>query len=495
MNRKIILAVAAIALSSAMFFFGTGMRPWWWLMLLAPLPVLLIAPRVSLFSAFGIAALSWFVGTLNMWRYLRHILVLPNNPHAGRLVMPLSVAIGVLIIPSCIFALAVLLSRRFARRGALWPAALALPAVWVTYEYLNMVFSPHGTFGSVAYTQMDFLPLLQVASVAGIWGITFCLFFFPAAVATLFVGTANPAQKRKFAASVGVLFAVVMTFGWWRLHVPSGSEHSVKVGLAASDVPKNLEIEEPEANGRLLRDYLSEAKSMAGQGAEVIVIPEKLSVVVDPLLNEIDSLFKEAATANNTRFIVGVLHVTGGVKLNEARMYWPNNVPVITYEKHHMLPAFESKLRPGTTRTIVPQPSGLWGIAICKDMDFPLLSRQYGNDGIGLLLVPAWDFGDDGWLHNRMAVMRGVESGFSISRAAKEGLLTVSDNRGRLLAERSSSASTPFASVVANVPVRNDATLYARFGDWFAWLNIALLLGMLGRPILPAIRSDVGRKN
>src|ERR1700730_11819729 len=113
MNRKIILASAAIVASSAMFFFGTGMRPLWWLMWLAPLPVLLVAPRVSGSFAFGIAALSWFAGTLNMWRYLRHILVLPNNPHAGPLVMPMGVAIGVLIVPSCIFGLGVLLSRVF----------------------------------------------------------------------------------------------------------------------------------------------------------------------------------------------------------------------------------------------------------------------------------------------------------------------------------------------------------------------------------------------
>jgi apolipoprotein N-acyltransferase len=479
MNRKIILALSAIAASGTMFFFGTGLRPWWWLMWLAPLPVLLIAPRVSGFSAFGVAALSWFVGTLNMWRYLRHILVLPGNPHAGPLVMPMGVAIGALVIPSCIFALAVLLSRNFAGRGAMWRATLALPAVWVTYEYLNTVFSPHGTFGSLAYTQMDFLPLLQVASIAGTWGITFCLFFFPATVAALFADAAGARKKQRFAAVAGVLFIVVMTFGWWRLHFAPKPEHSVMVGLAASDLPKNLVIEEPEENGRLLRDYLRETKSMLAQGAQVIVIPEKLSVVVDPVLDEIDSLFKEAATADKTTFVAGVLRITGGVRLNEARVYSPDNPAVITYEKHHMLPAFESKLRPGTTRTLMSQPSGRWGVAICKDMDFPTLGRQYGNDEIGLLLVPAWDFGDDDWLHNRMAVMRGVESGFSIARTAKEGLLTVSNDRGRLLAERKS-GSAPFATLVTNVPVHHNATLYARFGDWFAWLNIALLLGALG---------------
>jgi apolipoprotein N-acyltransferase len=491
MNRKIILGSAATVASSAMFFFGTGMRPLWWLMLLAPLPVLLVAPRVSGSLAFGIAALSWFAGTLNMWRYLRHILVLPHNPHAGPLVMPIGVAIGVLIVPSCIFGLGVLLSRAFMRRGALARAALALPAVWVTYEYLTTVFSPHGTFGSIAYSQMDFLPLLQVASIAGIWGITFCVFFFAATVAALLVGEAGIAQKQKFAAAAGLFFVAVMMFGLGRLYFTPKPTQSVKVGLAASDLPENLRIEEPEEKGRLLRDYIEQTKSMAAEGVQVIVIPEKLSVVVDPLVGEIDSLFKEAATANQARYVIGVLRITGGVRLNEARMYSPGEPDAVLYEKHHMLPAFESKLRPGTARTVVSQPSGKWGIAICKDMDFPALSRQYGNDGIGLLLVPAWDFADDDWLHDRMAVMRGVESGFSIARAAKEGLLTVSDDRGRLLAERSS-ASAPFASIVVSVPVHHDATLYARFGDWFAWLNIALLFAILGslnlrRAALPTV--------
>ena len=35
---------------------------------------------------------------------------------------------------------------------------------------------------------------------------------------------------------------------------------------------------------------------------------------------------------------------------------------------------------------------------------FPQLSRQYGNAGAGILLVPAWDFVADGWLHSRMTI-------------------------------------------------------------------------------------------
>jgi apolipoprotein N-acyltransferase len=77
-----------------------------------------------------------------------------------------------------------------------------------------------------------------------------------------------------------------------------------------------------------------------------------------------------------------------------------------------------------------------------------------------------------------MAVLRGVESGFSIVRAAKQGLLTVSDGRGRILAEQDA-AAVPWASLLAAAPVRHDDTLYVRWGDWFAWLNAAVLAALL----------------
>src|SRR5262249_14274040 len=126
----------------------------------------------------------------------------------------------------------------------------------------------------------------------------------------------------------------------------------------------------------------------------------------------------------------------------------------------------------------LPQLLGVWGMQICKDMDFPGLSRQYGAKGVGLMVVPAWDFTLDGWLHGRMAVLRGVESGFTIVRTAKQGLLTVSDDRGRVLVQQDAT-TLRWASLLATAPVRHDATLYARWGDWFAWLNVAGVILLL----------------
>jgi len=123
-----------------------------------------------------------------------------------------------------------------------------------------------------------------------------------------------------------------------------------------------------------------------------------------------------------------------------------------------------------------------WGVAICKDMDFTPLSRQYGEAGVGLMLVPGWDFKVDRSWHGHMAIMRGVESGFSIAHSARGGYLTVSDDRGRILAETQSD-SAPFATLTAVVPVEHHKTLYLLLGDWFAWLAIAIFAFTLIRVV------------
>ena len=91
------------------------------------------------------------------------------------------------------------------------------------------------------------------------------------------------------------------------------------------------------------------------------------------------------------------------------------------YDKHHLLPGVEPE-KPGHKRE--PYQASRWGLQICKDMDFPKLSRQYAAEGANLMLVPAWDFNLDRWLHARMAVLRAVENGFALARSARNGLLT-----------------------------------------------------------------------
>ena len=418
------LAAAAALATAAALFWGTGLHPQWWLTWLAPLPVLLMSPRVACRRDFGLASIAWFLGGLNMWFC-----------YLAALSIPVLLVLLLSAVPSCLFGLATLLFRRFILRACLWKAALSFPAFWVTFEYLNNLSSPHGTASNLGYTQMDFLPVLQVTSVTGIWGITFCLFLLPATIAAVLSRPAAVSHKRRLATGAGVILAIVIGWGSWRVMSIPPAEHSVQVGLIGTGVDTTFPHDDATAL-RLLQNYSDKAAGFAARGAQVIVLPEKIALVSDQGTGQVDALYKAASARTKASIVVGLDRGTLTRRFNEARLYSPQGTLAAIYDKHHMVPRFEDADQPGTTITVLNQPSGVWGIQICKDMDFPALSRQYGAKGVGLLLVPAWDFTFDGWLHGRMAVLQGVESGFTIARAAKQGLLTISDDRGRILAQQ-----------------------------------------------------------
>ena len=76
----------------------------------------------------------------------------------------------------------------------------------------------------------------------------------------------------------------------------------------------------------------------------------------------------------------------------------------------------------------------------------------------------------------RMTTLRGVEGGYSVVRTARQGLLSVSDQYGRMLAEAVSGPQT--TTMVASIPTLrlSGPTLYVRIGDLFGWLCVAVTL-------------------
>jgi apolipoprotein N-acyltransferase len=475
--RHIGIALLVIAVSGVLVWFGNGLDPWWPLLWFAPLPVLLFALHSSWRSTAIVAALAWLLGCFNMWHYLRLVGV------------PVAAWFSIFGTVAVIFAAAVLAFRGLVHRGAHWSALLVLPSTWVSLEYIRNLTTPHGTAGSLAYSQLRFLRFLQLASITGPWGMSFLLLLFPGAIAiALYLRHSQPRQAfRILASSLGVI-VLVLVFGTVRLAIPQAQK--VKVGLIASDTPANVITAAPrEKSRRLFADYAREAESLAARGAQFIVMPEKLGTVTDADATQADAIFQPLADRTGSTLVVGLVHRSQSREYNQARIYTPQ-APVSSYDKHHMLPPFESDLTPGTTLSLLPQPQGTRGIAICKDMDFTPLSRRYGNAGAGLMLVPGWDFNIDGAWHGHIAVMRGVEDGFSIARAAKDGFLTVSDDRGRIVAETRSN-SAPFATLLADVPAAHDRTLYLLFGDWFAWLSLAICAFTLVR--LVSLRPAASR--
>jgi apolipoprotein N-acyltransferase len=469
------MAMLAIAATALLIFFGNGLMPLWPLMWLAPLPVLLFALRSSAWSAGVAAFFAMLLGCLNFWSYLRAL----GAPHIAWFA-----DFG---LTALMFAAGVLLVRALARRGATWIAWLALPAWWVTFEFVRNLLWPHGSGGSVAYTQLNFLPFLQFASLAGPWGMGFVLMLFPTGLALAIFLWRSDRQRavRVLGATVGVVLAV-LTFGMVRLSVRQPGP-DVHVGLVASDASKG--VTDPGAPAQhLFEQYAEQAQGLIARGAQVVVMPEDLAVIVDPNTAEADSIFQKIADSTGATLVIGMNHVSGKVRHNEARIYAPD-APVRSYDKEHLLPPFENMFTPGTSRTTLDHAGQTWGVAICKDLDFTHPALDYGRAGVGLLFAPAWDFQVDAFWHGHIAVMRAVEDGFSLVRSARGGFMTVADDRGRIVAEKRSN-SAPFATLLATVPDGHDRTLFQIWGDWFGWCAVALLAFVLARLALTRRRQE-----
>jgi apolipoprotein N-acyltransferase len=469
--RNPLLVIGAGLASAAFAYLGTGLHPIWWLLWLAPVPVLAVAPRLRGGAAFLLGSVAWLIGEMNQWNYVTH-----------EIELPLQIIVLFFVVPSVVFGFGVLFMRSFLRRGSLFLASLAFPVYWVAYEYLTEIASPHSTWGNLAYTQMNCLPIIQIASITGVWGISFIVFVFAGTIAALLSGVGKPRKRRVLAVAVGALVCALFLFGKWRLQSNPAAQ-SVAVTLIAKDVPMSVYLSTEEQALKLLHEYADEVRRATPAGTQAVVLPEKIGRVGESALAEVDALFSSTATATHAAIVFGLVRRTPSAAFNSSRFYSPDGTLEANYDKHHLLPGIEPE-KSGDKRVLVNQPSGYWGLQICKDMDFPKLSREYAAEGANLLLVPAWDFNLDRWLHARMAVLRAVENGFALARSARNGLLTLSDNRGRILAE---AATMPgrFQSITGKVNVLRGVTFYTRTGDWFAWLCIAMFIVLLAFRCLP----------
>jgi apolipoprotein N-acyltransferase len=460
-------ALLACAATAVLLYFGNGLQPCWPLMWFAPLPVLLFSLRGTTWQTTLVAFFAWLAGSMNLWHYFLMLGV------------PSAVWLGGFGLSAAAFTASVLLMCVLARRGFLWCAWLGLPAAWISFEFIRNLLGPHGSALSVAYSQLNFLPFLQTASLAGPWGMGFVLMLFPAGLA---LGMDRWRKQRKQALRIlgatACILTALLAFGAVRLAMPQCGP-LVTVGLVASGANGGAPVNDPGApTQRLFENYAWHAGQLIARGAQVVVMPEDMGVVLDSDIAKTDAIFQPIADRTGAMLVVGMAHVGAAGRHNEARIYSPGEA-VRIYDKEHLLPPFEtSRFTPGTFRTLLTSPSKFtgqtWAVTICKDMDFTNPARAYGLAGTGLMLTPAWDSRLDSFWHGHIAVMRAVEDGFSLARASRNGLLTVADNRGRIIAETTSDTAA-FSMVLATVPTGHSHTLFLLLGDWFGWCAIALL--------------------
>ncbi|MFI5823434.1 nitrilase-related carbon-nitrogen hydrolase [Streptomyces rishiriensis] len=473
--------------SSVLLLFGTGLHPLPWLTWLAPLPVLRLAPRVGTRLACCAAGLAWLLGQSRMWPYF-----------LGALEMPLPAAVAVILGQALVFAVLTCAYRRLLVNGRPLAAAAAVPAGWVALEYVVSLALPHGAWLSLAYTQADVLPVLQTASLTGPWGITFLVMGLPAALAAATTpqvqGRGRGGRGRIGGGRVLVVAAVVMAlslgYGTWRLSQPHPVT-TARVALLDTDRPDDTADLATTAGRRLLDRYVRRIRALP-RSTSTVVLPEKTFAADERTLPVLTGPLRRLAVEHRQDIVVGLVLDRAGTSSNAALGFRAQGGEPVLYLKHHLIPGAEEELRPGGGLTFVSPGHGL---IICKDLDFPALVRDYRGHGAAVLLAPAWDFTEDGRLHSRMAVARGVENGLAVARTARAGRLTVSDPYGRVLAEQVT-GHDDFTTVTAALPAPAGATVYDRFGDWFAWLCMLLLAAVtIGRPRFPRAGGQVTRND
>jgi apolipoprotein N-acyltransferase len=277
-----------------------------------------------------------------------------------------------------------------------------------------------------------------------------------------------------------VLIAAALVFGTLRLQAPV-SGPAVSFGLAAID--DAIGSKAAPAYVRAIRDrYDQLIDALAGQGAAIILLPEKIALLSRAEAEPWQQHLAAKAAENHVWLAAGMGVDDGGKRVNLSWLFAPDGAQVGRYQKQHLAPP-EREFIAGTAFELHAIGSRQYGIAICKDMHFASLARGYGQRQAAAMLVPAWDFYFDGWLAARMTAMRGVENGFMVIRASREGTLMVSDAYGRIIAEQPSRAM-PGASLLVKATVAEPvATLYTRVGDAFAWLCLvaAAVLLVIGR--------------
>ncbi|HEY3556332.1 MAG TPA: nitrilase-related carbon-nitrogen hydrolase [Kribbella sp.] len=442
-------ASAALA-TGVLLYLGSGLHTIPALTWCAAVPAFLVAPLVRAWVAGVIAFAGWMLGLTNLVRYLMTDLELPV------------VALGFLAALAAVFALTVLFFRALVVRGHPVVAAFAAPALWAALDYLITTLSLHGAFTSLAYTQAEVAPINQIVSLTGPWGLSFLL-LFPAAVIA--------ARRLVLVGVLVVVAAGTCLYGVLRL---DGIADAQPVKIAVLSAEGADDAGWPGAAGpAVLARYRPLIANAAQSGAQIVLLPEKIVDVHTTDLPALSRQFQVLATSNKIELVVG-LTVLGGGDHNRALMFHPDSSTPTSYDKHHLIPGLEP-YAPGDSVATYDS----WGLMICKDLDFPALARQYGELRTNLLLVPALDFVDDGWLHSRMAILRGIENGIPIARDGSQGRLTLTDAEGRIVAETTAPAGGP-ASLVGELRPGIDRTLYTAWGDWFAWLcGLVALAGVL----------------
>lgn len=410
--------------------------------------------------------------------------------------------------------------------GRKWPTLgiVGLPALWVTLEWIrNYAFSglPWGVLG---YSQFRFLPIIQLADITGVYGISFLIVLVNSALyrsaQVLLRRTLNSDLRPIPVAHVGIALVMVTAtwaYGSWRIDQEDGlnaTRPSLSIGIVQANIDQ---AHKWDAAYRLeTMERYTRLTTQAAPGTDLIIWPEAAT----PFLYEEEPAYQNIVSSLVRQLQVPLLFGSPVLRRHaDGRPYLFNSAYLLStsgeiagrYDKQHLVPFgeyipvrwllffldklvvgigdFESGPGP-TLMTLHDHPARpAFGVAICFEVIFPDLVRQLANAGAQLLVTitnDAW-FGDTVApnQHFAMVVLRAVENRMAFARAANTGISGFITPTGRIL------AATPIFTeqyLTGRVSLRPPSTFYTTMGDVFAWACVILTVFLL------LLRKQVSRE-
>ena len=366
---------------------------------------------------------------------------------------------------------------------------IVIPIAWTALEYIRSNFMGGIPWLLLGASQYGWLPLIQIAGITGVYGVSFIVALVNAALAT---------RKRIHIIATVLLLGAVVIYGKHKMDQPLLGER-VKVAIVQPNIPQNIKWD--PGHTIWMMDRL-ERLTAGIKGVLFVVWPETAVPQLEQnrgIYNRVSLLAKKMGE----NIILGSTGVSNGRNYNSAFIMSPEGKVCGEYRKIHLVafgeyvpfsgvfpflkgftPIEEGFCRGNDYKVFEVKNHGeeaRVAVVICFEDIFPQLVRRFVRKGAQLLVNitnDAW-FGNTGavYQHAYLSVFRAVENGVPLVRATNTGLSCFINSRGRI------SEVVPFTPVNAEeeIVISGKQTFYNNYGDVFSWLCIIALLLFLWR--------------
>ncbi|WP_202882193.1 apolipoprotein N-acyltransferase [Candidatus Manganitrophus noduliformans] len=463
------------------------------------IPLFFAVRNVSAARSFLIgwtAGLVYFSGTLS-W-------VTISMTRYGKIPQPISYLLMLLLVAYCavyvgLFAAG---SRSLFEKKRGW-ALLLIPVLWVALEYARGHLLSGFPWAALAYSQYRFLPLIQIADLASIYGIGFLIVLVNAG---LFEVIRGGWIERRMAwrplILTGGLFLLSLGYGLYRLDQPMGEERSLTVAVVQGNIEQDQKWDarlRDETVQKYKRLSLDSVKKEAPP--ELIVWPESAAPFFFQTEAALRNELLDFAQEGKFYLLFGspaFEPASSGqmALLNSAYLLSPAAEVVGRYDKIHLVPFgeyvplssvlfFVNKLVegigefiPGREATVMEAAGTRIGTVICFEVIFPEVVRRFAQNGATVMTTitnDAW-FGDSAapYQHFSMVVFRSIENRVPFARSANTGISGFIDAHGRIIKQ---SPLFTEAALTQSLHPGTRRTLYTAYGDVFAIGCVIIALG------------------